>query len=79
MQRNGHAHPPHAQSLPLLLPLPRRDGAKVATLEEFYRKVWARANPDDEVELTILQGSDIKTLTLRGVDRMTTMMKPAGI
>ena len=51
----------------------------MATLEEFYRKVWARANPDDEVELTILQGSDIKTLTLRGVDRMTTMMKPAGI
>ena len=55
------------------------DGVKVTTLEEFYRKVWARANPDDEVKLTILQGSDIKTLTLRGVDRMTTMMKPAGI
>ena len=55
------------------------DGAKVATLEEFYRKVWARAKPDDEVKLTILQGSDIKILTLRGVDRMTTMMKPAGI
>lgn len=55
------------------------DGVKVTTLEEFYRKVWARAKPDDEVKLTILQGSDIKTLTLRGVDRMTTMMKPAGI
>ncbi len=55
------------------------DGAKVSTLEEFYRKVWARPNPDDEVSLTILQGADIKTLKLRGVDRMTTMMKPAGI
>jgi serine protease Do len=55
------------------------DGVKVATLEEFYRKVWARAKPDDEVKLTILQGSDIKTLTMHGVDRMTTMMKPSGI
>lgn len=55
------------------------DGVKVSTLEEFYRKVWARAKPDDEVRLTILQGADIKTLTLRGVDRMTTMVKPAGI
>lgn len=55
------------------------DGVKVSTLEEFYRKVWARANPDDEVKLTILQGADIKNLTLRGVDRMTTMIKPAGI
>ena len=55
------------------------DGVKVSTLEEFYRKVWARANPDDEVKLTILQGSEIMILTLRGVDRMMTMMKPAGI
>jgi serine protease Do len=55
------------------------DGAKVATLEEFYRKLWARAHPDDEVRLTVLQGADIKTLTIRAVDRMTTMIKPAGI
>lgn len=55
------------------------DGAKVSTLEEFYRKLWARANPDDEVRLTVLQGADIKTLTIRAVDRMTTMIKPAGI
>ena len=55
------------------------DGARVATLEEFYRKVWAHPNPDDEITLTVLQGADVKTLTLRGVDRMTTMVKPAGI
>jgi serine protease Do len=55
------------------------DGAKVSTLEEFYRKLWARAHPDDEVRLTVLQGADIKTLTIRAVDRMTTMIKPAGI
>jgi S1-C subfamily serine protease len=55
------------------------DGAKVATLEEFYRRVWAHPNADDEIQLTVLQGADVKTLTLRGVDRMSTMMKPSGI
>jgi serine protease Do len=31
------------------------------------------------VKLTVLQGAELKTLTLRGVDRMSTMVKPAGI
>ena len=55
------------------------DGAQVATLEEFYRKLWAHPNADDEIILTVLQGVEVKTITLRGVDRMTTMVKPAGI
>jgi S1-C subfamily serine protease len=55
------------------------DGAKVATLEEFYRKLWSRGNPEDEIRLTVLQGAEVKTFTMRGIDRMTTMMKPAGI
>ncbi|MFC5498414.1 S1C family serine protease [Caenimonas terrae] len=55
------------------------DDAKVATLEEFYRRLWARPHPDDEVRLTVLQGANIKTLTIRPIDRMTTMIKPAGI
>jgi serine protease Do len=55
------------------------DDAKVSTLEEFYRKLWARANPDDEMKLTVLQGAEVRTLTLHGVDRMSTMVKPAGI
>jgi serine protease Do len=55
------------------------DGAKVATLEEFYRRLWAHANADEEIRLTVLQGAEVKSITLRGVDRMTTMVKPAGI
>ena len=55
------------------------DGAKVATLEEFYKKLWARARPEAEVTLTVLQGADIKTIVLKPVDRMNTMRKPAGI
>jgi len=27
----------------------------------------------------VLQGAEIKTITLKAVDRMSTMMKPAGI
>jgi S1-C subfamily serine protease len=55
------------------------DGAKVATLEEFYKKLWDRARPDAEVSLTVLQGADIKTIVLKPVDRMSTMRKAAGI
>lgn len=55
------------------------DGAKVATLEAFYKQVWQHANPDDEIQLTVLQGAEIKTITLKAVDRMSTMIKPTGI
>lgn len=55
------------------------DGAPVTTLEAFYKKLWSRANPDDEVQLTILKGSEMRQLTLKGVDRQTTMRRPAGI
>lgn len=55
------------------------DGAKVATLEEFYKKLWDRARPDAEISLTVLQGADIKTIVLKPVDRMSTMRKASGI
>ncbi len=55
------------------------DGEKVATLEGFYKKLWAREQPDGEITLTVLQGADLKTIKLKAVDRMSTMTKPAGI
>lgn len=55
------------------------DGAPVTTLEAFYKKLWSRANPDDEVQLTLLKGTEIRQVTLKGVDRMTTMQRPPGI
>ncbi len=55
------------------------DGAKVATLEAFYKKLWDRSDPDGEVTLTVLQGAEIKTLRIRAVDRMRTLRKPAGV
>jgi serine protease Do len=55
------------------------DDAEVATLEAFYKKLWDRATPDSEIKLTLLQGSEIKTIVLKPVDRMSTMRKPSGI
>lgn len=55
------------------------DEAKVATLEQFYKKLWARSAPDAEVKLTVQQGDQVKAITLKPVDRMTTLAKPAGI
>jgi serine protease Do len=55
------------------------DDTKVANLESFYKKIWDRATPEAEIKLTVLQGADLKTITLKPVDRMSTMVKPAGI
>ena len=55
------------------------DGAKVTTLEAFYKKLWDRALPDSDVSLTVLQGAELKTFVIKAVDRMRTMRKPAGI
>ncbi len=55
------------------------DGTKVATLESFYKTLWAHEQPDAEITLTVLQGAEIKTITLKAIDRMSTLRKPAGI
>ena len=55
------------------------DDAQVATLEQFYKRLWAHPNPDDEIKLTVQQGTDTRTVTVRAIDRMTTIVKPGGI
>lgn len=55
------------------------DGVRVSTLEEFYKRIWAHPNPDDEMKLTVLHGEETREVTVKGVDRMTTMAKPEGI
>ena len=55
------------------------DGVGVRSLEDFYKRIWAHPNPDDEIKLTVLQGDETKVLTLKGVDRRTTLAKPSGI
>jgi S1-C subfamily serine protease len=55
------------------------DGERVNTLEGFYKKLWARTDPDGEVVLTVLQGADIRQIRVQAVDRMKTMRRPEGI
>jgi len=55
------------------------DDAKVTTLESFYKKLWARAAPDAEIKLTVVRGSDTRTIVLRAQDRMLTLQRPSGI
>ena len=55
------------------------DGAKVTTLEQFYKKLWDRATPDAEIKLTVLQGADVNTIVLKAQDRLLTLKKPDGI
>ena len=55
------------------------DGAKVETLEAFYKQLWAHEAPDAEIELTVQQGEAVRKVRLHAIDRMKTMRKPEGI
>ena len=55
------------------------DGAPVATLEAFYKKLWDRSAPDAEITLTVRQGEDVKSIVLQAEDRMLTLKKPSSI
>ena len=57
------------------------DGSEVTTLEGFYKKLWARAAPDEPVRLTVKRDNDseIMTIELKPRDRMLTLKKPSGI
>ncbi len=55
------------------------DGATVGSLEAFYKALWNRVAPDSEVKLTVLQGAQIKVITLKPVDRQSTLQRPSGI
>ncbi|MCE3271480.1 MAG: signal protein [Ramlibacter sp.] len=55
------------------------EGEKVSTLEAFYKKLWSAPEPDGEVHLTVLQGAEIRQVTVKAVDRMKTLRRPAGI
>jgi S1-C subfamily serine protease len=55
------------------------DGTPVSTLESFYKQLWSRPAPEAEVKLTVQQGGETRTVNVKTVDRMSTMVRPAGI
>ena len=44
-------------------------GEEVTSLPQFYRRIWSRGAAGAEVPLKVLQGSQIKELTVRSIDR----------
>jgi S1-C subfamily serine protease len=44
-------------------------GDTVHTQAEFYKKVWGRGKAGDEIPLKVLQGVDVKDITVRSIDR----------
>src|SRR4030043_783314 len=55
-------------------------GREVSGLTDFYRKVWALGNAGVEVPLAILQGIQIREITIRSSDRYQfLMLKPQKI
>ena len=55
------------------------DGTPVATLEAFYKQIWAHDAPDQPVQLTVREGDDVKTIAIKPQSRMLMLKKPAGI
>ena len=55
------------------------DDVEVATLEAFYKKLWARDTPEQPVKLTIREGNDVRTINIKPQNRMLNLKKPAGI
>lgn len=45
-------------------------GEEVRTLAEFYTRVWSRGAAGVEVPLTVLRGAQVRSLTVRSIDRM---------
>ena len=45
-------------------------GEEVASLPDFYRKIWSRGAAGSEVPLRLLQGTQMKELSLRSIDRL---------
>jgi S1-C subfamily serine protease len=51
-------------------------GEPVTTLADFYRKLWARGAAGAQVPLKVLQGMEIRDVTVRSIDRVE-YFKPA--
>ncbi len=45
-------------------------GEPVKTLEEFYRKLWGSGTAGASIPLKVLQGSDVRDIDVRSIDRM---------
>ena len=42
---------------------------KITKLEEFYRSLWKDRKPGDEVPVTVLQGTEVRKIMIKSIDR----------
>jgi S1-C subfamily serine protease len=45
-------------------------GEHVSTLAEFYRRIWGRGGAGVEVPIRVLQGAQLKEVSVRSIDRV---------
>jgi S1-C subfamily serine protease len=50
-------------------------GRKVEKLDDFYKRLWSTGAPGVEVTLKVLQGSDIRDVRVRSIDRLDFVRK----
>jgi serine protease Do len=53
--------------------------AKVTDQADFYRKLWGAGNAGSEITIRLLQGGDVKDVTIKTIDRMDFIRKPNGV
>ena len=51
-------------------------GEEVTTLADFYRKVWGRGAAGAQVPLKVLQGAQVRDVTVRSIDRVEYFRPP---
>lgn len=54
-------------------------GQRFADQADFYRRLWSQGPAGTEVSLRLLKDGDVRDVTVRSVDRMETLARPAGV
>jgi len=50
-------------------------GESVQSLDDFYKRLWAKGAPGVEVTLKVLKGTDVRDIRVRSMDRMEHIRK----
>ena len=66
VQSDGPAERAGLQSGDILLGV---GNEKITKLEDFYRTLWKDRKPGDEVPLTVLQGTEVRRIVVKSIDR----------
>jgi S1-C subfamily serine protease len=54
-------------------------GQRFADQADFYRRLWSQGPAGTAVSLRLLKDGDVRDVTVRSVDRMETLARPAGV